>query len=67
VEAVGGFLGVDTGRDAMQYQVQIWVSEVSEWYGWAHSKYDPAVKSEANRAAKEARRYGWKTRVVKVS
>lgn len=51
----------------MKYQVQIWVSEAGEWYGWSHSKYDPAVKAQVDRAAKEARRYGWKTRVVKVA
>lgn len=51
----------------MNYQVQIWVSDASEWYGWAHSQYDPRDKADVKRAAKEARRYGWKTRVVKVA
>ena len=53
-------------RRTMEWQVQIWVGEVDEWYGWAHSEYDPTSKADAERAAKTARRYGWKTRVVRV-
>lgn len=50
----------------MEWQVQIYISEISEWLGWAHTDYDPASKKDAERAAKIARRYGWTTRVVRV-
>jgi len=50
----------------MEWQVQIYVDDVGEWYGWAHSEYDPADRASADQAAKVARRYGWKTRVVQV-
>jgi hypothetical protein len=50
----------------MQWQVQIYVSEVCEWYGWAHTPYDPSSKADADRAANVAKKYGWKVRVIKV-
>lgn len=53
-----------TGSD---WQVQIWVSEVEEWYGWAHGTRDlHASKLDAAKDATDARRKGWKTRIVRV-
>lgn len=51
----------------MEWQVQIFVSEVGEWYGWAHSDYDRHSQADAKRAARIAKQHGWKTRVVRVA
>ncbi len=48
------------------WQVQIYNTEVDEWYAWAHTEYNEADKADAQRAARVARRFGWKTRVVLV-
>jgi hypothetical protein len=48
----------------MEWQVQIWGDD--EWCGWAHTDYDVHDKADADRAAKIARQYGWKVRVVQV-
>ncbi len=47
------------------WQVQIFVSEVGEWYGWSKCQLQ-ASKKAADAQAKVAKRYGWTTRVVKV-
>lgn len=49
---------------SMEWQVQIWGDD--EWCGWAHTDYDVHDKADADRAAKIARQYGWKVRVVQV-
>ena len=41
-----------------EWQVQIWHSDVEEWYGWAHTDYDASSKTDAERAAKIARQRG---------
>ncbi len=49
------------------YQVQIYVSEVGEWYGWAHSQSMFETEAEGKKAARAvAREYGWQTRCVEV-
>ena len=50
----------------MEWQVQIWIEEVGELYGWAHSDYDRTSKADAQRAARIARQHGYKTNVVEV-
>jgi len=47
------------------YQIQIFVSEVGEWYGW-HCELQESMR-DAKKQERIAKRYGWKTRVVKVS
>ncbi len=48
------------------YQVQIFVSDVGEWYGWAHGEDTYETKKAASIEERRAKRYGWTTRVVKV-
>lgn len=47
------------------FQVQIYVSDVGEWYAWSGCDLQ-STRSAANKHAKVARRFCWKTRVVKV-
>lgn len=53
-------------RGDLMYQMQIWVEEAGEWYGWGCDQAG-FTKAEAENAAKRARRYGWKARVVKIN
>lgn len=48
------------------WQVQIFVSEVGEWYGWGHTDYDNTDKRSVKAAERVARKYGWDTRIVKI-
>ena len=47
------------------YQVQIFLSEVGEWYAWSGCDLQP-TKQAAEKQAKVAKRFCWRTRVVKV-
>jgi hypothetical protein len=49
------------------WQVQIWVADVEEWYGWSED-YDETSLADCKRVERIAsQKYGWKTRVVRVS
>lgn len=51
------------------FQVQIFVSEVGEWYGWGCGGYAGTYDTvaEAKPELKAAKRAGWTTRLVKVA